>query len=97
MLAILLLLYQPNHTIARVIWIPEHRVGTELYLVVLQLTHRFEHFNEEAEGVPRCKHLSLPHELVPLDQPQVEHVVDRADHKVDLRDYDENQFDCLHP
>ena len=97
MLAILLLLYQLNHEIARVFWIPEYRVGEERNLVVLHLTHRFEHFHKEVEGVTRRKRLQLLCKLVLLDQPQVKHAVDRADHEVDLRDYDDNQFDCLHP
>ena len=76
MLAILLLLYQLNHAIARVFWVPERRVGEERDLVVLQPAHRLEHFDDEVEGVTRCKLLPLLHELVLLYQPQVEHVVD---------------------
>ena len=73
-------------------WIAKnwHRFETELR--VLHINLLLEHVRYEAENLPRLKQFFFGHELVFLNQFQIQNVIDETEKQVDLRYDDEDDL-----
>ena len=67
----------------------------ELERRVLHFHLRSKHVRYEIEGFPRAEHFVFRHELVFLDELQVEDVVDEAEEQVNLGDDDLDEMHSL--